>query len=89
MAQLSDDCFAFGGSLKPAEEALQQIERASRPIVETESIPLNSATGRVLSETLIAKSNVPPHDNAAVDGYAVYYDDLNTFTNHLERFRQL
>tara|TARA_Y100001970_G_scaffold294331_1_gene450764 strand:- start:65469 stop:66740 length:1272 start_codon:yes stop_codon:yes gene_type:complete len=80
MAQLSDDCFAFGGSLKPAEEALQQIERASRPIVETESIPLNSATGRVLSETLIAKSNVPPHDNAAVDGYAVYYDDLNTET---------
>ena len=42
MAQLSDDCFAFGGSLKPAAEALALIENASVPIVNIEIVPFNS-----------------------------------------------
>ena len=32
--------------------------------------------GRILAEDVTADGDVPPHDNAAVDGYAVFFDDL-------------
>ena len=40
MAQLSDDCFAFGGALTPAAEALAQLESVVHPIAETEAVGL-------------------------------------------------
>ncbi|MDE0392187.1 MAG: molybdopterin molybdotransferase MoeA [Rhodospirillales bacterium] len=77
MAQLSDDCFAFGGALTPAAEALAQLESVVHPIAETETVDLRAANGRILAETVVSERAVPPHDNAAVDGYAVFFDDLN------------
>ena len=77
MAQLSDDCFAFGGALTPAAEALAQLESVVHPIAETETVDLRAANGRILAETVISERAVPPHDNAAVDGYAVFFDDLD------------
>ncbi|MGD9537482.1 MAG: gephyrin-like molybdotransferase Glp [Alphaproteobacteria bacterium] len=76
MPQLSDDCFAFGGALMPAEEALARLKAAIRPIAERETVPLRKAAGRILAEDVVSRIDVPPHDNAAVDGYAVYRDDL-------------
>ena len=76
MAQLSDDCFAFGGALTPAAEALAHLESVAHPIAETETVGLRAANGRVLAETIVSERAVPPHDNAAVDGYAVFFDDL-------------
>ena len=77
MAQLSDDCFAFGGALTPAAEALAQLESVVHPIAETETVDLRAANGRILAETVVSERAVPPHDNAAVDGYAVFFDDLD------------
>lgn len=76
MAQLSDDCFAFGGALMRADAALALLTERVRPIVGTERVSLIEASGRVLAEDLIAERSVPPHDNAAVDGYAVRHADL-------------
>src|SRR5690606_26004904 len=76
MAQLTDDCFAFGGRLVPVEEALTELRGRLTPLTAMESVPLRAALGRCLAEPLIARMNVPPHDNSAVDGYAVYFDDL-------------
>lgn len=76
MPQLSDDCFAFGGALMPAEEALVRLKAAIRPIAERESVALRAASGRILAADIVSPIDVPPHDNAAVDGYAVYFDDL-------------
>ena len=81
MAQLSDDCFAFGGALTPASDALARLEETTRPVTDVEQIALGSAVGRVLAEPVTSGHNVPPHDNAAVDGYAVYFDDLNEDTD--------
>ena len=67
MAQLSDDCFAFGGALTPAAEALAQLESVVHPIAETETVDLRAANGRILAETVVSERAVPPHDNAAVD----------------------
>ncbi len=77
MAQLSDDCFAHGGTLMPLDEALALLSERLGPVCATETVPLARAFGRVLAEDVQAAVDVPPHANAAVDGYAVYYDDLD------------
>ena len=76
MAQLSDDCFAFGGTLLTVAAALAEIDARVAPVVETETAPLPAAAGRVLARDLIATMNLPTHANSAVDGYAVAYADL-------------
>ena len=76
MAQLSDDCFAFGGTLLTID-AVRRIIADSIPCVErTELADLGAADGRVLAEDLVAPVDLPPFDNAAVDGYAVHFADL-------------
>jgi molybdopterin molybdotransferase len=76
MAQLSDDCFAFGSALLTVAGALAEIEARVAPVVETETVPLSAAAGRILARDIIATMNLPPHDNSAVDGYAVAHADL-------------
>jgi molybdopterin molybdotransferase len=76
MAQLSDDCFAFGGALLTVARALAEIEARVAPVVGTETVPLSAAAGRILARDIIATMNLPPHDNSAVDGYAVAHADL-------------
>lgn len=76
MAQLADDCFAFGGPLLPMAEARRLLAERVHPVAESERTPLAEALGRVLAADLVATRAVPPHDNAAVDGYAVFHADL-------------
>lgn len=77
MAQLSDDCFAFGDSLTPLDEALQTLRDRTASIADVVDVSLANAIGRILAEDIGATFNVPPHDNSAVDGYAIHYDDLD------------
>lgn len=77
MAQLSDDCFAFGGPLLSIEEAARLMASQVQPLQQAETVPLKNALGRVLAENIRAKVAVPPFDNSAVDGYAVRHADLS------------
>jgi molybdopterin molybdotransferase len=77
VAQLSDDCFAHGGALMRLDAALAELSRRLVPIASLESLPLAQCHGRILAEPLVANVAVPPRDNSAVDGYAVYHDDLS------------
>jgi molybdopterin molybdotransferase len=77
MAQLSDDCFAFGGALMSVDEALARIDARVVAVVDSEAVPLGAAAGRVLAHDLVATMDLPPHPNSAVDGYAVAYADLS------------
>ncbi|MDA0702722.1 MAG: molybdopterin molybdotransferase MoeA [Proteobacteria bacterium] len=77
MAQLTDDCFAFGGELMPAEEALARLKAVAVPVTGIESVSLAACLGRILAEGVTATRSVPPHDNSAVDGYALYFADLS------------
>ncbi|WP_144184257.1 molybdopterin molybdotransferase MoeA [Elioraea rosea] len=77
MAQLSDDCFAFGGALIRIEEALAILAERLAPIAEAETVGLAAAHGRVLAEDVIAPLDVPGFANSAVDGYAVRHADLS------------
>src|SRR5918994_4332748 len=76
MAQLSNDCFAFGGGLMTLGEARALIAERIAPVAETERVPLPDADGRVLAEPVVAPIPLPPFDNSAVDGYAVRFADL-------------
>jgi molybdopterin molybdotransferase len=76
MAQLSDDCFAFGGALLGVDAALALIEARVSPVVEEELAPLSEACGRVLAHDLVAEMDLPPHANSAVDGFAIAHADL-------------
>ena len=76
MAQLSDDCFAFGGRLLSIEEGRRLIAENIRPVSGVESVPLAEADGRVLAEDVVAPIDLPPFDNSAVDGYAVGAADV-------------
>lgn len=78
MAQLSDDCFAFGGQLMTGAAALELLYSKTVALPETETVPLDAAFGRFLAVDLVAPRAVPPHDNSAVDGYAVFHADLFT-----------
>ncbi|QGY05609.1 molybdopterin molybdotransferase MoeA [Methylobacterium mesophilicum SR1.6/6] len=76
MAQLSDDCFAFGGPLMTIEDAHALFGERLVAVVGTEDVPVSDADGRILAEDCVAPIDVPPFPNSAVDGYAVRFADL-------------
>ena len=76
MAQLSDDCFAFGGPMMSVDEAVAIITSRVTAVGEIETVPLNAADGRVLARDVAAPLPLPPFTNSAVDGYAVRASDL-------------
>ncbi|MCC6947522.1 MAG: molybdopterin molybdotransferase MoeA [Bradyrhizobiaceae bacterium] len=76
MAQLSDDCFAFGGTLLAIEDAAALMAAHVPPVRETEKVGLADTLGRVVAHDLRTKVSLPPFDNSAVDGYAVRHADL-------------
>jgi len=77
MAQLKDDCFAFGGALMTLPDALAELRDRITVVAERETVATNQALGRILAKDIVSDRNVPPHDNSAVDGYAVRFQDLN------------
>src|SRR5215831_14007293 len=76
MAQLSDDCFAFGGPMLSVDEAVGIITSRVTPILEIERVALEDADGRILARDLAAPLPLPPFTNSAVDGYAIASSDL-------------
>jgi molybdopterin molybdotransferase len=77
MAQLSNDCFAFGDKPLTIEDALAFIRTRVPAVAGTETVPLSLCDGRVLAEMVVSKSPLPAFFNSAVDGYAVRHADLN------------
>ena len=76
MAQLSDDCFAFGGPMMSVDEAVGIIAARVTPVKEIETVALKEADGRILAGDILAPLPLPPFTNSAVDGYAVRSRDL-------------
>lgn len=77
MAQLSDDCFAFGGALLPLAEAQARIFEIFAPVTAVQVVALEDAVGRILADDVVASISLPPELNSAVDGYAFRHADLS------------
>jgi molybdopterin molybdotransferase len=76
MAQLSDDCFAFGGPMMSVDEAVGIIAARVTAVQDVETVSLAAADGRILASDIFAPLPLPPFTNSAVDGYAVRSGDL-------------
>lgn len=65
------------------DEQLLSVAKAEELILNTidvvsgvESVSIRRALGRTLAEKILSKTNVPPHTNSAMDGYAINAKDL-------------
>ncbi|MGE5166273.1 MAG: gephyrin-like molybdotransferase Glp [Sphingobacteriales bacterium] len=76
---MSRDAFrpGFVMSLMPVAEALRLVLAEAKPL-PAESVALDSALGRVLTEDVAALRTQPPAAVSAMDGYAVRASDVAT-----------
>ncbi len=58
------------------EDALARLLAGAVPVSEVETLPTQSAAGRVLAQGLRSTLDVPPQDNTSMDGYAVRCADV-------------
>lgn len=77
MTRLSDDCFGLAGGAMTLEAAAALIEVRLPVVASVETVALALADGRIAACDVTATIDVPPFDNAAVDGYAVRFSDLS------------
>ena len=59
------------------DEALQRLLAQAQPLARVESVSTFDADGRVLAADLVSALQVPPQDNASMDGYAVRAADVS------------
>lgn len=77
-ATRADDCFAAPSGLLPLDDALDLLHARLCPAAEpVETAAVADSLGRVLAEDVVAGVAMPPHDNSAMDGFAVRHADLD------------
>ncbi|MBV8618429.1 MAG: molybdopterin molybdotransferase MoeA [Curvibacter sp.] len=74
--------------LRPLDDVLAELLGYARPLREAdwpvETVSTFEADGRVLAEEVVSPLQVPPHDNSAMDGYAVCCADVPAPGTELE-----
>ncbi|MCB1950278.1 molybdopterin molybdotransferase MoeA, partial [Nitrosomonas sp.] len=73
---MAADCDS--SALIPVETILHSLLAHARPVPQTETLPLEQASGRVLACDLEAQIDIPPFHASAMDGYAVDSQNLGT-----------
>ena len=75
-----DDCFRTTDTWITVAEAIQRFSRLLVGVTQTETVSIKDSLDRILATQLAANHSIPPYNNSAVDGYAVYFDDLDKNT---------
>ncbi len=65
-----------GEQLLSVEDALELVMGAIAGPVGTERVELGAARDRVMAETAVSRTALPPWDNSAMDGYAIRSEDV-------------
>jgi molybdopterin molybdotransferase len=68
--------FTAAPRLMTVEEALALLDGRLAPVTAVETVPLAAALFRILAEDVVSPLDVPPHRNAAMDGWAFRLTDL-------------
>ncbi len=71
IAQIAAELQGYDPQALPANAVLDFLQRLVTPVTESSHQPLFDALGKVLSADVISPMDVPPHDNSAMDGYAL------------------
>lgn len=74
---MSSSCSDSSAKLMPLNEAISHLVGSAVALVDEETVMLDEALGRVLSQPVASTINVPAWDNSAMDGYAVRHQDIN------------
>lgn len=69
--QIAAELQGYDPGALPAATVGDFLARLVEPLRETERVGVFDALDRVLAEDVISPISVPPHDNAAMDGYAL------------------
>jgi molybdopterin molybdotransferase len=72
-ASCADD---YDPNSMPVAKARELIRSFLTPMTAIERVHVRSALGRVLAQDVVSPIAVPGHDNSAMDGYAVRFQDL-------------
>lgn len=78
---LIDDCFRTDREQLHHDDALRLLRARVAPVTTIEVVALAEAAGRILAEPAVARSPVPAHTNAAVDGYAFAHEGYAAATS--------
>ena len=76
MNSSNDEYLKVSPSLMMLDDALAQIKSTTKTVCALEDVNLQDGLGRTLGEDIISTVDVPPYDNSAMDGYAVFSSDL-------------
>ena len=72
-ASCADD---YDPNSMPVAKARELIRSFLTPMTAIERVHVRSALGRVLAQDIVSPIAVPGHDNSAMDGYAIRFQDL-------------
>jgi molybdopterin molybdotransferase len=68
-----------GAGLPRVDEILALLSRRPAPALQTETVALPQALGRILAGRVTAQLSAPPCDRSAMDGYAFRFGDKGPF----------
>ncbi|MCX7894181.1 MAG: molybdopterin molybdenumtransferase MoeA, partial [Burkholderiales bacterium] len=77
LEELAAELQGYDPHALPASAVHAFLQRWVEPIRDVERVALPAARERILAQAVVAPMDVPPHDNAAMDGYAVRGADLH------------
>lgn len=78
LAQIVSCMDDYDPNALPVDTARRVVRSFLAPVEATERVAVRTGLGRVLAADVISTVDVPSHDNAAMDGWAVRGNDLRT-----------
>ncbi|MEY2685252.1 MAG: Molybdopterin molybdenumtransferase, partial [Pseudomonadota bacterium] len=76
LAQIAAELAGYDPKALTADGVLRFLDTLVEPVQGTDTVGVFEALGRVLAEDVVSPISVPPHDNSAMDGYALAGVDL-------------
>lgn len=71
IAQIAAELQGYDPQALRAADVNTFLDRLVEPVRETEELGIFEALGRVVARDVVSPISVPPHDNSAMDGYAL------------------
>ena len=76
LSEIAEHLQGYDPQALSARHVNEFLAQLVQPVREQESVPLMQAHGRILAQDVVSPISVPPHDNSAMDGYALRASDL-------------
>ena len=71
LSEIAERLQGYDPQALSAQHVNDFLAQLVQPVTRQESVPLMQAHGRILAQDIVSPISVPPHDNSAMDGYAL------------------